>query len=88
MFGLCFVIRRHLQNLNTDMRYSEIVAEDATRPVSKTPAEKAAEAARKRSDAASNYHDTLAAARDKNAAASRTRAKAARTYQSAMKAAQ
>lgn len=81
---------RELQSnhqLNTGMRYSEIVAEDATRPASKTPAVRAAEAARKRSDAAKSYQDTLAAARDKNAAASRTRARAARTYQSAMNAA-
>lgn len=70
------------------MRYREIVAEDAARSAPKTPAVKAADAARKRSDAAKTYQDTLAAAREKNAAASRSRASAARTYQNAMNAAQ
>lgn len=44
--------------LNISMRYREIIAEQTTRPASKTPAAKAADAARKRSDAAKKYQDT------------------------------
>ena len=88
VFRLRFQCRHPAVQLNTGMRYREIVAEDAAHSAATTPAVKAADAARKRSDAAKKYQDTLAAAREKNAAASRTRASAVRTYQNAMRAAQ